>query len=402
MRLFPLVAGLLLLGTACSDALTPYAPSDSDSGDVQRGPVGISDLDPHWGPTDGGTEVTIEGWGFEGDVVVTFGAASLDVTVIDDETLVVTSPSSRREASIDVTVFSDLGSVTESEGFTYSDSGAPPETDTEDETDSDATVDEEVDATGLSGGVLEIGLVQYACPDCQGLTEDIEVWATAMFHEPATGSYVDWIPTTGTCQSNPTRSFPSTATYDVGSWVYLESGSNSLSLGKTTSEGDTLYESSGLDNSDFSRSTGFDLSIPDGGDLGSAVDIEDALFTPSGFTSITPTEMLYTSPNSAFAAQFSRSSATAVTWAPTGSGLLMIDLIVYNAAGTALIGEVLCATDDDGSASVPSGYLSSYPAGSLLLIYIYRLELGETVMPVDGSTLDSLASIGVVGTGVVR
>ena len=73
----------------------------------------------------GGTSVTISGNGFEGDVEVSFGNLALDITVIDAQTILFSTPSSPSEAQIDVTVRSDIGEVTIDNGFTYT--NAAPE-----------------------------------------------------------------------------------------------------------------------------------------------------------------------------------------------------------------------------------------------------------------------------------
>ena len=92
----------------------------SDSGAAQA-PLRIDRLRPDRAPLAGGTEVTVEGAGFEGEVLFRFGNAEVDVTVLDDETLLVTTPEVRAAATVDVEIESDLGEVTLEDAFTFSD-----------------------------------------------------------------------------------------------------------------------------------------------------------------------------------------------------------------------------------------------------------------------------------------
>ena len=90
----------------------------------------VTDIDPNFGSPSGGTSVVISGNGFEGDVAVSFGNMDVDITVIDEQTILLETPSSPSEGQVDVTVESDLGTTTIDNGFTYTDA-APEDTDTD-------------------------------------------------------------------------------------------------------------------------------------------------------------------------------------------------------------------------------------------------------------------------------
>lgn len=99
----------------------PEGPSyDFDAGSVDtEAPSAGFTLDPAEGPAAGGTEVTIEGQNFEGTTGVTFdGVAGTDLVVVDDSTLVVTTPAGAAGPA-DVAVTDNVGTTTETGAFTY-------------------------------------------------------------------------------------------------------------------------------------------------------------------------------------------------------------------------------------------------------------------------------------------
>ena len=92
------------------------------------GELCIDSISPNWGPTSGGTEVRIYGSGFDGNIGVSFARLEVNtITRLGPNELVLTSPQGPN-GPIDVTVWSDYGEVTLTDGFTYSDNGAPVDT----------------------------------------------------------------------------------------------------------------------------------------------------------------------------------------------------------------------------------------------------------------------------------
>ena len=85
----------------------------------------IDSLNPDWGPTAGGTAVTITGAGFDDTASVYLGGSAVTVSYLNEYTLTVTSPSAAVETAVDVTVSSALGETVLAGGFAYSDSGDP-------------------------------------------------------------------------------------------------------------------------------------------------------------------------------------------------------------------------------------------------------------------------------------
>lgn len=82
-------------------------------------PLDIQSVNPRSGLAAGGTSVTIKGWGFTGATNVTFGGtAGTARTVVDDNTITVTTPA-KAVGSYDVVVTTPEGSNTATKAFTY-------------------------------------------------------------------------------------------------------------------------------------------------------------------------------------------------------------------------------------------------------------------------------------------
>jgi hypothetical protein len=331
----------------------------------------------------------VSGAGFEGDVAFWFGGSEVSISLIDEESFVVTTPEVFSTAFVDVKVESDLGSYTLSDGFQFTDT--EPE-DTGEDTGEGGGAGE----TGLFGGLVEFDYIVVGCPSCFGFTDYLAVDGTGVFHEGVSGSWTDWIPPNGSCVVDPDRNGPISSTEDVGEHVYLESGTSvSVDLQRTNQGGSIMYQSNGLGQDDYIKNASYDLVLPDSGST-----VSDIVLTTSGLDTFSPTDILNDS-TSAFP-NFSASNAR-FTWAPTGvSDSYLVNIQVYNSSGAAVLGDVVCAGDDNGSLTVPSSYLSSYPNGSLLAIYFYRWNMNEKVDPVSGHTIQGASAFGGLGTGTLR
>lgn len=370
-----------------------------DTGPGEGGsPVKILKVDPYFGPTEGGTAVTITVEGLEGVNQVWFGNAELDVTLVASDQILVTSPYLGFESSVEVRVASSLGEDRWTEGFTYTDGAAPEPPDTGQDTDDTDTDTNSTSPTGKTAGLVEFSLLQIACPDCFGSASSVEVYANVGFHTPVNSSWVDWLPGVGNCVQNLAPTGPNVTFEDVGEYVYLNSGSRSVSLRKTNGSSGTVYQSNSLTETDFVRTASFDLSVP--GDPGK--EAVGALYTPQGWSSITPTELLYTTIQSAFTAQIRKNNAS-FSWAPSGgTGTFVILLQVYSPNGASYLGSVICQGNDNGSMVIPSSQLQSYPAGSLLAVSLFRYQIETATLPGSGDSVEGIASLGVMGTGVLR
>lgn len=379
---------LLALLTGCGTGLEGLV---DETDDPQTGPVRITDVQPWWGPTAGGTLITVTGEGFSGNVVVKFGDVPAAAFREDADTLLVTTPAAAAEGPVDLLVETAEGETRLPDGFWYSNSGRP---DTGEDTDTDVT------GSGLVGGLVEFSMVQVACPACFSMSVDLQVAGAAAFHEPTAMGWSDWLPASGTCALNPQMPAPTTARQDLGEWVYLESGSTSVPLRRTTGANGVQYEGQGLTEPQFRRNASFDVNVPDGGAYGS-FRVEGGLQTTEGFTSLSPMELLYVYPEAAFAAPISQ-YGQAFTWAPSGSAsgfLVLVD--VYTEYGDAFLGQIACYGPDNGAMVVPGTLLAQFPSWGLVAVGLYRYHRGESVLPHNGATLESISQFGVLGTGTL-
>jgi len=392
----PWLLALLLLTPilgACGDL---FLEPTTDSG-----PEGlhVSDIEPHYGPTTGGNTVTISGGGYEGTVSVGFGNAVVDATVLDANTITVTAPNAGMELEVDVVVRSSLGEVTEPGGYTFTDTDIPP--------DPDDTATGDIDGVG---GVVEFSHLQIACTECFGATSP-EVSAFAAFHQPTTSTWTDWLPSPGNCVSNQSNTPPVSSFVDVGQNVHLTAGSRSLTLTRTTVGGDVQYDAGSLGDSDFQRNTAYDLESADGGAWGPFT-IVDAVTTGQMITSVSPVDLLYVSAprllggtcnnNCAFDSVMSRSGST-ITYGPYGgSGTFVALLGMYDGNSGNYIGSELCRDYDNGSITIPAATLSAYAPNTLVAVYMYRYIIEWTANPASGSYLESVVSIGILGTASLR
>ena len=169
--------------------------------------------------------------------------------------------------------------------------------------------------------------------------------------------------------------------------------------------GESLLRTAGLaewlarDDDDFVRTAGYRVEVEGGADVG-AFTVENAFYTPDSISSLTPVEMLYTEPRQAFAAQIKKSRAD-FTWSSNGGAAdFAVVIDVYNGSSGAFLAEVMCYDGDTGSLRVPAAYLN-YPAGSLLVIGMYRYGVAAFERPDDASSVDTIVTFGVLGTGIL-
>jgi hypothetical protein len=357
---------------------------------VDSGPEGlyVSDIEPHYGPTAGGNTVTITGGGFEGEVSVGFGNAVVGATVLDEGTITVSAPSSDgMELTVDVVIGSEQDELTVPGGYTFTDSDIPP--------DPDDTAGGEIEGVG---GVVEFSHLQIACTDCFGATSP-QVYAFAAFHDATSQTWTDWLPSPGSCAQDPGSVQPTTSFLDVGQNVHLVAGSNSITLTRTTVSGDVQYDGGALSDADFQRNTAFDLEAADGGSWGPFT-VVDAVTTGQMITSISPVELLYVQIQQAFQPGL---LSQPIQYSPYGgSGSFVVLLGFYSADGSQYLGSVVCRDYDNGTFTLHQGYANAYPRGSLVAVYMYRYLIEWTPNPAAGSYLESVTSIGVVGTTSIR
>jgi hypothetical protein len=387
---------LLVPVAACGPGLTAYNadPIPDDDTDPESAAIRIERLEPSFGPIEGGNQVTIHGAGFEGDVAVKFGRADVAHERLGPGRLVVTAPFAGERASVDVTVTSELGVAVLPGGYTYGD-GPPPDTGDTGDTGTPGP-------TGLIGGLAELSRLQVACPGCFGVTQDLFIDALAVFHAPTSRGWLDWLPPQGSCVGDPPRSAPTSGWRVNGDWAYLQSGSANAAMRRTNVDGGPIYQGTGLSPAAYLNNGAYDLSVPTAGAIGPAFEIRGMLRAPQGFSSIAPAGLLETSTLWAFSQPISRRGAS-FSWSPSGgSGSFVIIVDAYDDWTGAYLGQVVCHGADNGGMTVPGSALSRFPVYSLLAVGLYRTAIGDGVNPVDGSTVQSFAQSGVLGTGYLE
>jgi hypothetical protein len=163
---------------------------------------------------------------------------------------------------------------------------------------------------------------------------------------------------------------------------------------------DRVYTADGLSADDYVRTAGYRVEVEGGADV-PGFSVTEAFFTPDSISALTPTEILYTEPRQAFSATI-RSSRADFTWSSSGGAAAFAVVIdVYHGTSGTFLGEVFCLDADSGSLRVPQAELSGYPNGALLVIGLYRYGTGSFERPDDASTVETLTTFGVLGTGVL-
>lgn len=372
--------------------------------------ITISSVYPDRSPLNTATEVEVRGTGFEGAVTLSFGSTLVDVTVLSDTELIATCPEVPVEASVDVTVTSDLGVAVLSDGFTFSDSatgddgGSGSDDGGEDggddggDSSGDSGGDDGTDNSGMVTGYVEHNFYAVGCPSCLGFPDYASVESFAVFHPPVTGSWYDWFPRQGSCDVNPNRRFPTTTFDDVGNTVLLSAGSTSRSLQRVVDGGNTLYQATTTDDGSFVRNTSYDLLAPYDDPALSASGVLRTI--PSGFSSIEPQEIFLDTP---YAFPYLSASAAVFTWAPTYTADgVMVSIHIFDSTGATYRGEVLCWAADNGGFQVPLSDIATLAyEGDLAMIYYYKFTLSSGINPLDGSTIEAASAFGGIGTATI-
>jgi hypothetical protein len=396
------VLGLFGLLAGCGPIGLEKQAADSaslDSGGLELTGISISSLDPAFAPLDTAMQVTVMGQGFEGEVRFWFGNTEVEVVRVTSEQLLVRTPEVPVEVAVDVTVRSDRGEITLPDAFHFGGEGGGDGGEGGDGgSDGGSGTDGGSGAEGLVSGYSEVGLYVVGCPECLGYTDYVIGEAYAIFHEPVRGEWMDWLPGSGRCVSDPRRSLLVSSSLDVGSRATLQGGSSGISLGRVSEGSMDYYLATGLGTVDLPYNTSMDLiasSAPTPYTIeGAVVTVRDA------FDAFEPIELL--SDGYYAFANFSASSAR-FQWAPVGvSDAMVINIQVYNGVDGSYRGEILCVASDSGSFTVPSSYFSPFYVGDLAAIWIYRWSMNEAISPVDGSTWQGASAVGLIGTATLN
>ena len=382
---------LCILAAGCEELGVKTTPYVYDTGDTDTTtPLEdfvVTDIDPNFGSPSGGTSVIISGNGFEGDVLVSFGNMDVDITVINEQTILLDTPSSPSEGQVNVTVESDLGSTTVENGFTYT-NDAPEDTntqDTENTQDTDTQDSGSTQGTGLTGGLVEMWRKVYACPTCfTPAFPQQTIEASVSIHQPAQGSWLSWFPPLNSCDI--ILNYPNLGTSnDLGS-VSL-TGASGTSINLTFDAMNGAYTNMNIPTTSFEYNTVYGMQS-------TAVSFQSVLQTPSTPEVVEPSGMLDAQ---GFIQPFSKSNF-AIFWGPSGTTDTILFLLeVYGQGGS--YDTVTCLTTDSGGLGLDPALLSSFAAQDLLILSLYRMQLTGAIHPDNGSTVEAVSAVGVIGTG---
>jgi hypothetical protein len=118
------------------------------------------------------------------------------------------------------------------------------------------------------------------------------------------------------------------------------------------------------------------------------------LQTPSILTSVEPSGVLDTQ---GFSQPFAKSNF-GIWWGPDGSTDTILFLLeVYGQSGS--YDTVTCLTTDSGGLGLDPALLTNFISGDYLVLSLYRLQLTGAIHPDNGSTVEAVGAVGIIGTG---
>lgn len=400
--LLAILAGCGTLGLEPSETDTAVSSDEEALASLR-----IDAITPTAAPLGGGTDVTISGAGFTGAVQFWFGNSEVTATVLDPQTVVVTTPEVFVEATVDVKLRAAEGEVILPAAFTFTDSatggtgsgtGGGTGSGSGSGGSGSGSGGSGGSGTGLVSGRVEFGAIAVGCPDCFGLPLTY-TGTEAVFHTPQNVDWLQWLPAQGSCQLNPVFSDPVGSSMSVGGSVVLQTSGASVTFSQTSRDGLTVYQSPTATFDDYLQSSTWDLVVNDGGSLGPHT-VSGAMVSTPGFSDIQPISIL----NDSFSAfpYISVGAGASFGWSPAGvSDGIVIDVLVFDSLTGNISGEILCYANDTGSFVVPADKFGTFYVDDLVGIFLYRLEETSAVSPVDGSTIQGISSLGVLGSGTL-
>ncbi len=238
-------------------------------------------------------------------------------------------------------------------------------------------------------GLATMYLRQIACPACMGQTQELTVEFEAIFHDPISDTWNDWMLDDGQCTTQLYQTQPSTNPISVGSQVQIN---NPYHQFVAQQYGAGTYVNPQLIEAQLQRNANYMVQTNNG---------SFEFRTIEGFDWIEPYTMLWVDPSYAFDAVVSRNGFT-ITWSPARqTSRMMVTLGIYSQDGAYLLGQVSCFGSDNGSLFVPSQYLNYQPY-SLVAIHMERFEVDFVETDINNAYMETLQIWEVVGTGHIE
>ncbi len=385
----PSIAVVMLITTGCwlsteevSEKLPlPDEPVDTDTSTPPLDPLEVSDIDPEWGSTLGGSEVIITAGPLAGsapDVDVRFGGVAATVTsVVGDEITVITPAGN--EGWTDLRVENAGRIETTSSAFRYY-----------------------ADATGKAGAIGSYSWTEYPGFDLNfsPIDDRGSVWVMPIV--PLDTTYAVQVFHTGTmdtCKSNESGSTVTPLNLQLSSVDLLRSGSDD-SLSLLYRPDDERFQAS-LSSGDFIDGASYDLGPLSGDGWPADLTIENIVELPSAFTVSTPNlgwssvgDIPVMSQNIQF--QWSTSESTKGDWIG-----LWIERYDDPFFGTPEVQDIVtCVVEDDGSFQLSSAVWSGWNGGGQIWMHVVRVREPVGTLPHNNALSQVVGAYWIGGVGI--
>lgn len=336
------------------------ADGPSDTGDVQLDPLVFGGTEPGFGPTSGGTEVTLTVGPLASDnPAVHFGSEAAAVVSASEDEIVVLAPAASTAGPVAVTVADSGREISSAGAYTY-----------------------HLDQSGLTGVLGEMTYVTYV-GDAWGTQIERPPdfgYGWVSFIQPMDVAYSDLFHdgTVDTCARSYTFG---------GTLVDRPVGASSLTVSSGATSLDFAWNSSSLEFerdltiAEFRPGSSFDLQPLDSTTF-PAFEVEGFAHTPLPFQVTQPEFDTFVS------------SSFDVSWTTAEQGAyVLLDIDLWSDSGGGFVESVDCLVADDGSFRVQSSEFTQWaPFDTTVRLGVGRVITSDAVLAHDHS------ASGVVGT----
>ena len=342
----------------------------------------ISGISPTYGPSTGGTELSINGGPFNTDATVSIGGYPAEILSNNGSTIRVSTPNSNVAADAEVRV-----NLTDSFGlsptpFYYFEDG-----------------------TGLTGSIGEIGIVETVGEYWSGGTSGIQNgFISVAFSNPinSDGEELDFqwwefmSSTKDSCSNSATYVYSgeNIEILDMGTNSIELQGSTLVSLPRGSSNNEEIsyyfYQTDGLSLTDITENSFFDLNPMTGPLQGLSV---------SQFARASK-RVVPTSPNIDSSNLPMVSPTQTFIWSPSGASWIHIRMYQLDTNNN-IISDIDCIAEDDGQFTT-SDVHSTWTQNDVVYIQFSRIYESQSIMPHNNSISRVVGEYIIVGAGVMN
>lgn len=345
--------------------------NDSDSGattviddtGTQPATLELTGITPAFGPTDGGTTVTLMGGPFTADAKVGFGTKVATVVKVDANNLVVTSPAQASEGPVDVAVIQGGLSAKLTNAFTYYDA--------------------------MNGRVAYLGDLYYIHNLSQDLGSDSAgVWTYLVDGGKKTDFWSLYAPKLDSCESDY-NAYPAGQTLKNPADVTLQTGAQAKM--QIPWDGNSGTWADADIGSGFVEGASYTATFPAVGTW-PAAGVSNAVNTPSAFT--------VTEPSMSRDVPYVDGNNFRVQWTGGKAGdAVLIAVSMFDREGGYVQETVTCAAIDDGSFTIPINAWQNWSSNRWLLVSVTRDIEGAQSLPFNGGAVKISGTYTVQGYG---